>query len=102
MAILSTHVERLKSLSRSILSVLLPTTISVYSSRLLAQSVACNVAIVLLPAVPVMLSASFLRLNVLTVAEQRQHHAYSSAATLTSEACKQNRTVAAYGQSSCV
>jgi len=56
-----------------------------------------EIAIVLLPAVPVILGAGFLRLRVLMLAEQRQNRAYSSAAALDSEACKQNRIVAAYG-----
>jgi len=96
METMSTDVGRLKGLSGSILGVLVSATISVCCGIVLAHVVAWKIAIVLLPAVPVMLGAGFLRLRVLTLAEQRQDKAYCSAATLASEACKQNRIVAAY------
>ncbi|TLD37493.1 leptomycin B resistance protein pmd1 [Venturia nashicola] len=97
MAVLSTDVGRLKGLSGSILGVLLSATVSVCGGIILAHVVAWKIAIVLLPAVPFMLGAGFLRLKVLTLAEQRQQNAYSASAALASEACKQNRIVAAYG-----
>lgn len=97
MATLSTDVGRLKGLSGSIMGVLLSATVSVCGGIILAHIVAWKIAIVLLPAVPIMLGAGFLRLKVLTLAEQRQQNAYSASAALASEACKQNRIVAAYG-----
>jgi ATP-binding cassette subfamily B (MDR/TAP) protein 1 len=92
-----TDVGRLKGLSGSIFGVLISATISVCGGIVLAHIIAWKIAIVLFPAVHIMLGAGFLRLRVLTLAEQRQNKAYSSAAALASEACKQNRVVAAYG-----
>jgi ATP-binding cassette subfamily B (MDR/TAP) protein 1 len=87
MAVSSMDAQHLKSLYESVLDVLISATIPVCGGILLAHIVAWKIAVVLLPAVPLMLAAGFLSLRVLSLAKQRQQNAYSSAAALASEAC---------------
>jgi ATP-binding cassette subfamily B (MDR/TAP) protein 1 len=97
MATLNVNTGALRGLSGSIIGVLLSAITAVAGGMLLAHIVAWKIAVVLLPAVPVMLAAGFLRIRVVTLAEERQQKAYVAAAALASEACKQIRTVASYG-----
>jgi ATP-binding cassette subfamily B (MDR/TAP) protein 1 len=97
MAALNINTGALRGLSGSIIGVLLSAITALVGGMVLAHIVAWKIAVVLLPAVPIMLAAGFLRIRVVTLAEERQQKAYVSAAALASEACKQIRTVASYG-----
>lgn len=95
---LSMDAGHLSGLSGVILGTFFSVTTSVLGGMVLAHVVAWKIAVVLLAAVPVMLVAGFLRLRILSKAEERHQTAYNEAAALASEACAAIRTVAALGR----
>jgi ATP-binding cassette subfamily B (MDR/TAP) protein 1 len=87
----------ISGLSGVILGTIFSITTSVLGGIVLAHVVAWKIAIVLLAAVPVMLLAGFLRLRVLSIAEERHQTAYNGAAALATEATSSMQIVAAFG-----
>ncbi|KAF2843130.1 P-loop containing nucleoside triphosphate hydrolase protein [Patellaria atrata CBS 101060] len=98
MSTMTMDAGHLSGLSGVILGTLLSVMTSVFGGIILAHFVAWKIAIVLLAAVPVMLFSGFMRLRVLSKAEERHQVAYSHAAALASEACAAIKTVAALGR----
>ncbi|KAJ9649488.1 hypothetical protein H2199_000263 [Coniosporium tulheliwenetii] len=100
MSSLSMDVGHLSGMSGIIIGTFFSVATSIIGGIVLAHIVAWKIAVVLLAAVPVMLLAGFLRLRVLSKAEERHETAYNEAAALASEACASIRTVAALGRES--
>ncbi|KAF2084780.1 leptomycin B resistance protein pmd1 [Saccharata proteae CBS 121410] len=98
MSALSMDAGHISGLSGVIIGTIFSVTTSVVGGIVLAHVVAWKIAVVLLSAVPVMLVAGFLRLRVLSMAEERHESAYNDAAAMASEACAAIKTVAALGR----
>lgn len=97
-SMLNMDTGHLSGLSGVILGTVCSVTTSMLGGIILAHIVAWKIAIVLLPAVPVVVVSGFLRLRVLAKFEQRHETAYLGAAALATEACTAIRTVAALGR----
>lgn len=87
----------ISGLSGVILGTVFSITTSVVGGTILAHIVAWKIAIVLLAAVPIMILAGFVRLRILSLAEEKHQNAYNDAATLASEATASMQIVAAFG-----
>lgn len=87
----------ISGLSGVILGTVFSIATSVLGGIILAHIIAWKIAIVLLAAVPVMITAGYLRLRILAMAEEHHQTAYSEAAALASEATSSMQIVAAFG-----
>ncbi|KAI8936772.1 hypothetical protein NX059_006019 [Plenodomus lindquistii] len=86
----------ISGLSGVILGTVFSVLTSVIGGIVLAHIVAWKIAIVLLAAVPVMVTAGFGRLRILALAEEHHQTAYNDAAALASEATSSMQIVAAF------
>lgn len=86
----------ISGLSGVILGTVFSVATSVIGGIILAHIIAWKIAIVLLSAVPVMLTAGFLRLRILSMAEEHHQTAYNDAAALASEATASMQIIAAF------
>ena len=98
MASINMDTGHLSGLSGVIIGTVFSVATSIVGGIVLAHAVAWKIAIVLLAAVPLMITAGFLRLRTLAKSEERHETAYNGAAALASEACRSIRTVAALGR----
>jgi ATP-binding cassette subfamily B (MDR/TAP) protein 1 len=96
-SVTSMDAGHLSGLSGVIIGTIVSALVSVVGGAILAFIVAWKIAIVLFATSPVVISAGFLRLRVLSKLEEKNHLAYTDAASLATEACSSIRTVAALG-----
>ena len=96
-SITSMDAGHLSGLSGVIIGTIVSALVSVVGGAILAFIVAWKIAIVLFATSPVVISAGFLRLRVLSKLEEKNQLAYTDAASLATEACSSIRTVAALG-----
>jgi len=87
----------LSCLSGPALGTIVTTSVSVIGGVILAMSVSWRISVVLLCAVPVMLSAGYARLQILNSADNRGRAAYREANRDAAEACHSKRTVTIFG-----
>lgn len=96
-SVISMDSGHLSGLSGVIIGTIVSALVSVVGGAVLAFIVAWRIAIVLFATSPVVISAGFLRLRVLSKLEEKNQLAYTEAASLATEACSAMRTVAALG-----
>lgn len=87
----------LACLSGSALGTILVALTSLTGCIILAHVVAWKIAIVLLPAVPVMILAGLVRLRVVQRSEEQRRSAYQRATSLGAEACRSRKIVTIMG-----
>jgi ATP-binding cassette, subfamily B (MDR/TAP), member 1 len=96
-SVISMDAGHLSGLSGVIIGTIVSALVSVVGGAILAFIVAWKIAIVLFATSPVVISAGFLRLHVLSKLDEKNQLAYTDAASLATEACSSIRTVAALG-----
>jgi ATP-binding cassette, subfamily B (MDR/TAP), member 1 len=97
MSVISMDAGNLKGLSGVVIGTIVSAFVSVVGGAILAFIIAWKIAIVLFATSPVVISAGFLRLRVLSRLEEKNQLSYTEAASLATEACSSIRTVAALG-----
>ncbi|KAG9518990.1 multidrug resistance-like protein, partial [Aureobasidium melanogenum] len=98
MTSLNSDAGQLACLSGVAIGTIFTVIVSVTGGIILAHVVAWKIAVVLLAAVPVMITAGYVRLRVLALAENRHRSAYNDAASIAAEACRGIRTIASLGR----
>lgn len=98
MTSLNSDAGQLACLSGVAIGTIFTVCVSVTGGIILAHVVAWKIAVVLLAAVPVMITAGYVRLRVLALAENRHRSAYNDAASIAAEACRGIRTIASLGR----
>ncbi|CAD0098441.1 unnamed protein product [Aureobasidium mustum] len=88
MTSLNSDAGQLACLSGVAIGTIFTVCVSVTGGIILAHVVAWKIAVVLLAAVPVMITAGYVRLRVLALAENRHRSAYNDAASIAAEACR--------------
>jgi ABC-type multidrug transport system fused ATPase/permease subunit len=96
-SIISMDAGHLSGLSGVIIGTMVSALVSVVGGAILAHIVAWKIAIVLFATSPIVILAGFFRLRVLAKVEEKNHKAYTEAASLATEACLSIRTVASLG-----
>ncbi|KAI5198323.1 multidrug resistance-like protein [Aureobasidium subglaciale] len=98
MSSLNSDAGQLACLSGVAIGTIFTVCVSITGGIILAHVVAWKIAVVLLAAVPVMITAGYVRLRVLALAENRHRSAYNDAASIAAEACRGIRTIASLGR----
>jgi ATP-binding cassette, subfamily B (MDR/TAP), member 1 len=101
-SVLSMDAGHISGLSGVIIGTIVSALVSVIGGAVLAFIVAWKIAIVLFATSPVVILAGFLRLRILAKLEEKNHLAYTDAASLATEACSSIRTVAVLGTESAI
>lgn len=94
MARINSDAGNLASLSGVVLGTLLSIATSMIGGTTLALVVAWKIALVLMSCVPVLVAGGYLRLRILTKSEDHHRNAYTKAAGIAAEACRNMRTIA--------
>jgi ATP-binding cassette subfamily B (MDR/TAP) protein 1 len=89
--------SNLAALSGVVTGTLFGIATSMIGGLTLALVVAWRIAVVLMTCVPVLVTAGYLRLRILTKSEQHHRSAYNEAASIAAESCRNMRTISILG-----
>jgi ATP-binding cassette subfamily B (MDR/TAP) protein 1 len=87
----------LAALSGVVTGTLFAIATSMIGGLTLALVIAWRIAVVLMTCVPVLVTAGYLRLRILTKSEQHHRNAYNKAASIAAESCRNMRTISILG-----
>lgn len=97
MARINSDAGNLAALSGVVTGTLFAIATSMIGGLTLALVVAWRIAVVLMTCVPVLVTAGYLRLRILTKSEEHHRTAYNKAASIAAESCRNMRTIAILG-----
>lgn len=97
MARINSDAGNLAALSGVVTGTLFAIATSMIGGLTLALVVAWRIAVVLMTCVPVLVTAGYLRLRILTKSEQHHRSAYNKAASIAAESCRNMRTISILG-----
>lgn len=97
MARINSDAGNLAALSGVVTGTLFAIATSMIGGLTLALVVAWRIAVVLMSCVPVLVTAGYLRLRVLTKSEEHHRTSYNKAASLAAESCRNMRTISILG-----
>lgn len=97
MARINSDAGNLAALSGVVTGTLFAIATSMIGGLTLALVVAWRIAVVLMTCVPVLVTAGYLRLRILTKSEEHHRNAYNKAASIAAESCRNMRTISILG-----
>lgn len=97
MARINSDAGNLAALSGVVTGTLFAIATSMIGGLTLALVIAWRIAVVLMSCVPVLVTAGYLRLRILTKSEEHHRTAYNKAASIAAESCRNMRTIAILG-----
>jgi ATP-binding cassette subfamily B (MDR/TAP) protein 1 len=97
MARINSDAGNLAALSGVVTGTLFAIATSMIGGLTLALIVAWRIAVVLMTCVPVLVTAGYLRLRILTKSEEHHRNAYNKAASIAAESCRNMRTISILG-----
>lgn len=97
MARINSDAGNLAALSGVVTGTLFAIATSMIGGLTLALVIAWRIAVVLMTCVPVLVTAGYLRLRILTKSEEHHRTAYNKAASIAAESCRNMRTISILG-----